>query len=157
MPRADTIREKIMDELISRLQTINIANGDMFTPTLIERKGQELPESPTYPAIYIYEGEEQKEAGMMQMLCELPILIVFLAEGHSDQLKVGGKMLENLVRAIGTDFSVLDANGNAVGANFSEVSNDIIAGDTALPVIYVELVIIVNYSHSIGNLTTVGC
>lgn len=153
--KAKTIREKAIEALIVRLEQMSLANGHRFEPTKIYRESLDIPDHPTYPAIYLYEGQESKQPNSGRLLCSLPVLVILLGESHSDQFTTANEMLGDIINVVGSDMELTDAVGRSCSVQLIEATNSIVAGEVNNAIVYVEVEYLLVYYHAHGDATVV--
>lgn len=150
---AEPLREKIMAGLLLRLKDIKTVNGYLYTLQTCERRQADLPDFPITPAVFLYEGGEDKKNDGTRVLCELEVVVVFCVESLQDQGTVANRMLSDVSKAVGSDFIVSDADSLNRSVNISEVGTDVVIGETTNQLVYVSTTFTIFYYHQHGDHT----
>ena len=154
---ATTIREKIMSTLATNLEAVTESNGYSQTIRKVQRRLGEIPDTTTLPAIFIYEGTEEKDDqnAIGKLHCVLPVVVVCLVTATRNERSVANAALGDLTRAVGVEFTVTDDYGGQTIANIVERTNEVETSIARTPTIYIASQFDVEYGHSLGDQTKV--
>lgn len=150
---ADSMREKLMAGLLDRLREITTSNGYTFTLQTCERRHADLPDFPVMPAVFLYEGSEDKVKNGSRLLCRIELAVVYCAEANQNQATIGNRMLADITRAMGTDFVIQDASGYNFSIELDETSAEVIISETQNQMIYASSTFVASYYHEHGDQT----
>ena len=154
-----SIRETIMTTIEGRLVLTKPSYTYDVPASRVNRRNIELPEQPNLPCIFVYEGDESKDESRTpnSLLCTLPVAVVYMAEeGDPDeQLTTANSMLEDISRAMGSDFLVADKNGKNQQVDMEELSNEVITAEVNGSLVYTATTFSVQYYHKRGDQSVV--
>lgn len=87
---ADSVRERIIADIVAALQTVSIANGAVYDyPGGVQRFAQEGSVFATYPGIVVSMVQERKEYANIDLIdCALEIAVEVFAI-HTDEIGEG--------------------------------------------------------------------
>ena len=152
-----SMREKVMSTIEGRLVLATPSYTYNVPASRVKRRNIELPEQPNLPCVYIFEGDEEKDETRTpnSLLCTLPVAVVYMAEeGDPDeQLTVAASMLEDISRAMGSDFIITDAVGKTQQVDMEELSNEVITAAVNGSMVYTATTFKVQYYHKRGDQT----
>lgn len=121
---ADTIREKIMDNIKTVLETITTGNGYENTIASVQRWRQTGNNLKNLPAVIVEEGPEDNEEDAFPLAtCKLTVfLTLFIRQLESDSTDTGEKLnslLGDIKKALKVDIT---RDSNAVDTSFKSIT-----------------------------------
>lgn len=148
-----SLREQIMAEVKTRLELISTGNGYSQDVRQVVRTRADIPDYPTVPAIYVYEGAERKNdeyvAGKLR--ASLDVVIVYLIEDYTDQATSANAALADISKAMGTDFTVTGADSLETIAQFVERGNEVVVDPTDEKLIICGVEFEARYTHALAD------
>lgn len=148
----DSIREKVMTEIARRLGTIKTTAGYWTTVRVVERTHDMLPERPTAPTVYVYEGQEEIDDSQTPNLieCRLPVGMVYVCEQQQQRATWANRMLSDIETAIGLEYQVPCPSGQTTQAYLRMKSTEIQVDDQGGPVVIATCILEAQYRHAPG-------
>jgi len=153
---ADTsIRDKIVTQLLADLTGIKKTAGYHHTVRHVEELKDEVPSSPTTPCIYFIEGVEKanENNAIGFLLKSLNFAVTFVVRDSSDPGKTARKMLEDVIKAVSTEFNVTDSASNSIWVETVENSNVYIYEERT-SLIHLGVDFTATYKHVLGDSTS---
>jgi hypothetical protein len=142
-----------MVEVQTRLEAITTGNGYSQDIREVVRTRADIPDYPTVPAIYLYEGAERKDdtyaSGKLRV--DLDVVIVYLLEDYTDQATTANAALADVSKAMGTDYTVTGVSGAQTIVQFVERGNEVVVDPTDEKLIICGLEFDARYTHALGD------
>jgi hypothetical protein len=144
-----------MSTLATNLEAVTESNGYSQTIRKVQRRLGEIPDTTTLPAIFIYEGTEEKDDdhAIGKLRSVLPVVVVCLVTATRNERSVANAVLGDLTRAMGVEFEVTDDFGGTAVAILTERTNEVETSIARTPTIYIASQFDVQYSHLLGDQT----
>jgi len=154
-----SIKEAVMNEIARRMGLIKKTSGYWTDVRVVQRTHDMLPERPTGPHVYVYEGMEQKDDGQNPNFieCSMPVGIVYVCDSYTDKATWSNRMLQDVETALGLEYSYTCPSGQVVRAYLRLKSTDVQVDDQGGPVVVAATILEAQYRHAPGDPTDVVC
>lgn len=152
---ADSLRTKALARVKTNLEVL-LGTGYNYRAVAVERRSVDLPDIGT-ERVWIYTGDEPKDPGIAfgKLRCSIPVVVRYrrTQRDKSLQAETMEKMSADLSKAMGDNFTVLDANSMEVNVEVEEnlVVMNVAPPDESLMDVFVEFELV--YFHLRGDQT----
>jgi hypothetical protein len=148
------MRDKIVTQVLADLAGITVAAGYNHTVRLVEELRDAMPSSPTTPCIYFIEGiERASETGAIGFSSKkLNFGITFVVRDNTEPGQTARKMIEDVIKAVSTEFTITDSASNVIPIQTAEQSNMYIF-EKRTGLIHAGIEFNATYKHALGDST----
>lgn len=150
------IKEKIMEEIKSRLEAIDTSDSRYWTKVLeVRRTRDTMPSDARSGQVYLYEGEDDKAddelPGFVQ--CRYAVGVVYVYETYEDKPTVGNKLLSDITTAVASEYRYTTPSGKKSVAYLREMTSEVQTDEDGGPWMSAVAVYKVEYRHAVGDQT----
>lgn len=151
---ADSVEERILQDVVATVQTVTIANGYDLDVKLVQRQGQDLEVIRSWPAVVVaHDGTQYSRGGPFTQIGTLNLAIVYALKNEGDDwpTKVA-EFRDNIIRALNSDTQRGTYSGNA-NARRTDITNSFTADADGRGVTLGEVQIAVRFGSDISDPT----
>lgn len=158
---AEPIREIVMQTVEARFAAIKADEGQTYSQTVVSVKRDiwDIGTNPPRPSIWILEARENKVQQNADIVGSsqnfVKVVVTYVADALENTGTIKNRMLADLTRAIGSEFTITDSYGTRDTVQVVEGDNLTSDGSEG-GIVWVQVEYTLSYHHALGDQTRIA-